>query len=101
MNTKPIGAPVSNASTVVAFTATVATSKPIPKGINCVRLLASTDCFIEIGRNDNPATATTSMLLKANPTPEYLSCSPDDVISVLQSSAPGNLYITPIDQTGM
>lgn len=98
MNTRPIGRPLLGSSQVLAFTATHAESNPVPKGINCLRLLASADCFVAVSQKGTPATATDSMLIKTGTPPEYIAVSEGDIVSVLQSTTGGNLYITPIGQ---
>jgi hypothetical protein len=100
MNPKPIGRPILNASQVVAFTGTPGVSTAMPRGVTCVRLIASADCFVSITPNGAAPTAAADMLIKANDRPEYFACSVGDKISAIQSSTGGNLYITPIDQSG-
>jgi hypothetical protein len=60
---------------------------------SCVRLLTTSDCFIEITELGTLAT-TTGMYLPAFQA-EYLYIPPNGKVSAIQVSAAGTLYITP------
>ena len=62
-------------------------------GANCtiVRVFCDQDCFIAIGAN--PTAANTTVFLPAN-TVEYFGCNPADKVAAIQSSAPGNFFMT-------
>lgn len=81
-----------NEQLVESSTAHLSTSL---QGVEVVRVWASADCHIAFGGIDVVA-ATSNLLLKAN-SPEYFHLRGDQYISVIQDSAPGNLYITPMN----
>jgi hypothetical protein len=78
------------ASQVVAYTGTAANSTAMAASI--VRLYATTDCFVKISQAGTAATAS-DMILPATSV-EYFVCHGGDIISVIQSSGAGSLYIT-------
>ena len=84
--------PLSNE--VVAFTDTVASATAIGDDIHYVRLLATTDAHIDFVS----AATTADMLLKANEA-EYFKIPGGTAISVIESTAPGNLHVTQMDET--
>jgi len=81
----------SNAGQKVAFT-THAESAAIVA--NMVRVCSDADCFVEFG-SAPVAAADTSTYLPAK-TPEYFAIESGWKVSVVQVSAGGNLYVTPV-----
>ena len=61
-------------------------------GAGVVRLVATSDCHIAIGRP--AATADANSLFLPAGVPEYFACLPDDNLAVIQHVAAGTLYIT-------
>lgn len=59
-----------------------------------IRLVATTDCYVEIGTNPT-ATASGSTLLPAL-VPEYIKVSTKDKVAAIRKSADGTLNITEI-----
>lgn len=75
---------------VVAYDGSVA-SAVVPVNIFCVRLIATSDCFVKIG--NNPTAAVTDMFLKAG-IPEYFTVANPDKIAAIKLADAGNLNIT-------
>lgn len=72
---------------------TSAQSSALPDGTTIVRLVASEDCYIQIGTNPT-ATTTTSLFLAAD-LPEYFGVNGNTIkIAAIRDSADGTLYIT-------
>lgn len=94
------GTPAPNASVVLAVGATsTAQTMTGAMWISTVRIVASKDCFIEMGFNP-VANATTSMFLPAG-VPEYFKVPESGVsntykIAAIQATEAGSLYITPM-----
>ena len=61
-------------------------------GAGVVRLVATSDCHVAIGRPAAPADGG-SLFLPAD-VPEYFACLADDNLTVIQHVAAGTLYIT-------
>lgn len=91
------GRPKAGASIKVAYTGTAGTTAALPPGTTCVRLLSTTDCFIEISTAPT-AVADTGMYLVGG-IPEYFGCQTNSAlgpkVSAIQVSASGTLYVTP------
>ena len=91
------GRPRAGASIKIAYTGTAGTSAALPPGTSCVRLLSTTDCFIEIGTA--PTALADSGMYLVGGTPEYVGCAIKSAlgpkVSAIQVSAGGTLYITP------
>ena len=79
------------ATLVRAFTGSSAQSAAVSDTTYVVRLVATQDCFVEIG--PDPTATTSSAYLPAGVV-EYVSITPGHKVAALQSSAGGNLYIT-------
>lgn len=77
-------------SQAVAYTGTAGTSTAFTTGVDVIRIVASTDCFVAVNET---AVADTSMFMPANQV-EYIKVEGYDTISAIQSSSGGNLYIT-------
>lgn len=58
-----------------------------------VRLVSTTNCFVEIGANPTAA-ANTSTYLPAGVV-EYFACAAGHRVAVIQASASGTLYVRP------
>jgi hypothetical protein len=87
------GRPIGGKSVTVAYTGTAGTTAALPEATLGVRVMSTTDCFIEIGLSPT-AVANTGMYLPAF-TPEYFEGQPNVKVSAIQLSAAGSLYVTP------
>lgn len=87
------GSPMPAESLKVTYTGTAGTTAALPSNTEVVRVIATTDCFIEIGASPT-AVADTGMYLPAL-VPEYFSCPPNGKVSAIQVSTGGVLYVTP------
>lgn len=90
-----VGRPNPALSQKVAFTGTAGTTNALPANCNVVRVMATSDCFIEITTAGTAAVADTGMYLVAN-SPEYLECDGGAKVSAIQVSTGGTLYVTPM-----
>jgi hypothetical protein len=88
------GRPYPGASVKVAYTGTAGTTTALPETTSTVRVVATTDCFIEIGLSPT-AVADTGLYLPAF-VPEYFQAQPNAKVSAIQVSAGGTIYCTPI-----
>lgn len=86
------GQPKPLSGITVAYTATAGTSAAIPD-CSCVRLVATTACFVEISA-DGTAATTSSMYLPPSQ-PEYLYIPPNGKVSAIRAVSDGSLYVTP------
>jgi len=64
-------------------------------GATVVRLICTTDCWVEIGANPT-ATTTTSTRMQSE-VAEYVKILPTDIIAAIRDAASGTLNITAID----
>ena len=92
-STKTMGLPMNGKSQVLTVGAANVTSAGMPAGVQCVRLVASTDCFVAVG--DGAAVANTSMFLSAG-LPEYFAVDNGWTVSAIRVTADGFLYVTPM-----
>ncbi len=88
------GRPHPGKSVKVSYTGTAGTTSALPETCDAVRVVATTDCFIEIGLNPT-AVADTGLYLPAL-VPEYFQCQPNAKVSAIQVSAGGTIYCTPM-----
>lgn len=88
-----LGTPQPGASVTVAYTGTAGTTAALPASTRVVRVLSTTDCFIEIGTA--PTAVANSGLYLAAYAPEYFAAGPSFKVSAIQVSANGSLYVTP------
>jgi hypothetical protein len=88
-----VGQPVPAVSKKVAYTGTAGTTDALSSTEVTIRVVATTDCFIEIGIAPT-AVADTGMYLPAL-TPEYFMCPAGCKVSAIQVSAGGTIYVTP------
>ena len=87
------GRPQAGKSVKVAYTGTAGTTAALPTTTFCVRVMSTTDCFIEIGTAPT-AVADTGLYLPAF-TPEYFEGMASAKVSAIQVSTGGTLYVTP------
>jgi len=87
------GTPMPAASVTVSYTGTAGTTTALPSTTNTVRVISTTDCFIEIGTSPT-AVANTGLYLPAL-TAEYFSCVGSAKVSAIQVTAAGSIYVTP------
>lgn len=90
------GSIVPASGVAVAYTGTSASSSAINSHSGTVRLVATTDCFVEFGPANAgtvTAAANTSMFLPAY-MPEYFSVANATKIAAIRLSADGTLYIS-------
>lgn len=87
-----IGTPQAGKSLTVSYTGTAGTTAVLAE-CSVVRVMTTTDAFIEIGANPTAA-ANTGLFLPAY-SPEYFSCPAVAKVSAVQVSAGGTLYVTP------
>jgi len=95
--TATMGQPMPNQTQVVTIGAVHATTtNSLPEGATKVRLYATTNTYVEIGKAGLAATAA-SMPLVAG-VPEYfpLDGLGDNYVDGLQVAAAGSLYVTPM-----
>lgn len=83
----------AGAGQTVAIGGSSTQSTAMPAGTRAVRLVATVDCWVEIGANPTAA-ANTSFFLPAT-TVEYLAATVTDKVAVLQSASSGSLYVRP------
>jgi hypothetical protein len=79
----------------VAYTGTAGVTAATGLNTTCVRVVSTTDCFIEISVAGTAALAASGTYLPAL-TPEYFSCQPSSKVSAIQVSTGGTIYVTPI-----
>lgn len=91
-----MGTPMPASSLTVAYTGTAGTTAAVHANANVVRVVATTDCFIEITAAGTAAVANTGMYLAAF-VPEYFSCPSLAKVSAIQVSAAGSIYVTPFN----
>lgn len=87
------GSPMPAESLKVAYTDTAGTTAALPSNTEVVRVIATTDCFIEIGTSPT-AVADTGLYLAAL-VPEYFSCPPSGKVSAIRVTTSGTIYVTP------
>ena len=88
--------PQAGKSVTVSYTGTAGTTAALPLNTSAVRVVATTDCFIEIGMNPT-AVANTGLYLPAG-IPEYFEAIAGATgvkVSAIQLSSGGSIYVTP------
>jgi hypothetical protein len=90
------GRPMAAASLTASYTGTAGTTVAVDKDATCIRVIATTDCFIEITTAGTAAVANTGMYLPAL-VPEYFDCPAEARVSAIQVSAGGSIYVTPMN----
>lgn len=91
-----MGTPMPALSLTVSYTGTAGTTAAVSANANVVRVVATTDCFIEITAAGTAAVANTGLYLPAF-IPEYFACPPSAKVSAIQSTAAGSIYVTPFN----
>lgn len=94
--TRTLGKAAKAQSQAIAYTGTAGTSAALPPSCSCVRLVSTTDCFVEITIAGTAAVANTGMYLCAY-IPEYFSAMPSSFVSAIQVASAGTIYITPME----
>ncbi len=89
-----IGTPMPASSVTVSYTGTAGTTTALPSTANACRVVATSDCFIEITTAGTAAVANTGLFLPAL-SPEYFSCPASAKVSAIQLSSAGSIYVTP------
>ena len=84
---------MSGKSVKVAYTGTAGTTTALPDSTEAVRVMATTDCFIDLGPTAT-AVADTGLYLAAY-SPEYFSAYGGWKVSAIQVSSGGTIYVTP------
>ena len=92
VNQDTIGTPQAGKALTVAYTATAGTTTALVAS-SVVRVMTTTDAFIEIGLNPTAAVNTGTYLPAYSP--EYFQCPPGSKVSAVQVANGGTLYITP------
>ena len=90
------GRPIAGKSVTVTYTGTAGTTAALTPDAKTLRVISTTDCFIEIGVSPT-AVVNTGLFLPAY-TPEYFECIPGVTgtkVSAIQLSAGGSIYVTP------
>ena len=91
------GRPISGQSKKVTYTGTAGTTAALTEEATSIRIVATTDCFIEIGTNPT-AVADTGMYLEAF-VREYIHVKEGPIkVSAIQVAAGGTLYVTPFGE---
>ena len=82
-------------SQTVAYTGTAGTiANATPTNTAAVRVIATTDCFIEITIAGTAAVVNTGLYLPAL-VPEYFAAGGAVKVSAIQVTAGGSIYVTP------
>lgn len=77
----------------VAYTGTAGTiANGITNGIQRVRLLATTDCFVKVSAAGTAATTSDTYLVGL--APEYITITSGEKVSAIQVASGGTLYVT-------
>jgi hypothetical protein len=91
VNGQPMQAVGLGASQVVAIGGASAQSVAMGFATRLARMVATVDCHIAIGAD--PTATTTSTFLPAG-VPEYFEIREGQKVAVIQSTGPGNLFVT-------
>ena len=88
------GRPIAGQSKKAAYTGTAGVTAAITEEATSLRIMSTTDCFVEIG-TDPTAVADTGMYLAAF-VPEYVHVKAGPMkVSAIQVSTGGSIYVTP------
>lgn len=88
------GRPMAGKSVTVAYTGTAGTTTALPPETQAVRVISTSDCFIELTIAGTAAVANTGLYLPAG-LPEYFEAQGSIKVSAIQASAAGSIYVTP------
>jgi hypothetical protein len=92
-NEETFGQPLPQGTINVAYTGTAGTTAALNSLAQAVRLVATTDCFVEISVAGTAALADSGFYLPAF-TPEYFTCLPGSKVSAIQVASGGTIYAT-------
>lgn len=88
------GTPIPGASKKAAYTGTAGTTAALTEEATSLRLMSTTDCFVEIG-TDPTAVVDTGMILAAF-VAEYVHVKEGPMkVSAIMLAAAGTIYVTP------
>lgn len=87
-----MGTPQPALGLKVAYTGTAGTTSAVAATTTVIRVISTTDCFIEIGAAPT-AVADTGMYLPAL-VPEYFACKGSDKVSAIQVASGGTIYVS-------
>jgi hypothetical protein len=88
------GTPIPGASKKKAYTGTAGTTDALTAEATSLRIISTTDCFVEVGL-DPTAVADTGMYLAAF-VAEYVHVSEGPMkVSAIMVAAAGTVYVTP------
>lgn len=90
-----IGRPITGKSVTVTYTGTAGTTAAVTTDARVVRVVSTTDCYIQIGISP---TATSADLFLPAYTPEYFGAQggvTGTKVSAIQVSTGGSIYVTP------
>jgi len=91
-----VARPQAALSQKVAYTGTAGTiANALPNNCNVVRVIATTDCFIEITKAGTAAVANTGLYLTGG-VAEYFECDAGSKVSAIQVANGGTIYVTPM-----
>ncbi len=88
-----LGTPIAAGAVTVTYTGTAGTTAALSASTRILRVMSTTDCFIELGTNPT-ALANSSTYLPAF-VPEYFAAGPSWKVSAIQVSGGGSIYVTP------
>lgn len=88
-----VGGPIAASGLTVAYTGTAGTTGALPAATKVVRVVSTTDCFIEVTLAGTAAVANTGLYLPAF-APEYFIAGAKFKVSAIQVSAAGSIYVT-------
>lgn len=82
----------SGVSDVVAYTGTSVQSVVVPTSIFDIRVVCTSNAWINIGANPTAAAADNSLYMPAGVV-EYFHINPGEKVAVIQDSAGGNMVV--------
>lgn len=88
------GSPMPAKSLTVAYTGTAGTTAAIDPAATTIRVMVTTDAFVEITTAGTAAVANTGLYMVAY-VPEYFSAPQQAKVSAIQVASGGTLYVTP------
>lgn len=88
-----LGTPIAGGSKTVTYTGTAGTTAALSASTRIVRVMSTTDCFIELG-TDPTAVANTGLYMPAF-VPEYFAAGASWKVSAIQVASGGSIYVTP------
>ena len=88
-----LGTPIQASGLTVAYTTTAGTTARLPQETNWVRVVVTTDAWVEILAGNVPVATSTGMYMVAF-VPEYFACPPSGRVSAVRVSTSGSIYVT-------